>query len=137
MAGSLVYREYESDSGLKYGIRTDESNAESVVGGQVLSLPRTTNTGNVPQGLRPRYVLAFNQDNPAQKKRFIVGNPSAIGPIFAIGSTIITNPSTTDGDGVEGTKTFVVTAYRGERINFIPAAGGNVSDTGLDDGDPT
>lgn len=138
MAGSRVIRQYTDDAGNNYAIRLDESNAEGVTsGGNVLMPPRQGNVEGLPRGLEPRYVLTFLQSNPDVKRKFKVGGVTQVNDLFAVGATIsaaITSDPTDNSPGTEGV--FVVTAYRGEKRNFIPAIGGNTDDTGLTDGDP-
>jgi hypothetical protein len=137
MAGSRTLRQYTDDAGNNYTISIDESNAEGTTpNGNTLMPPRTVNSPDLPRSFKPRYVLAYLQDNPQVRRKFKIGGAAQVSELVAVGATIqaAVNASVADDSGGE-IGTFVVTAYRGERVNLRPAVGGNATDTGLDDGD--
>lgn len=135
MAGSRTIREYTDDAGIVYAIRTDKSNGNASPGGGAnisLLAARTANVPLIPKGFEPRYVLAYNQSNPNQRRKFYVGNLQAIQPLLVPGATIIAEdyPGLNDTPGVN--TTWVVTYYSGERRALIPSI--TSPDTSLTDG---
>lgn len=134
MAGSLLYFEYEADDGTSYAVKVDKSNANAVInpGNETLMSTRSTpNIKGLPRGLKMRYVLAYQQDKPEIRRKFWVGNTLAVVGILTPGTTIQTEayPGANDVAGV--TKTWVITAFRGEKTPIIPAV--TAPDTGLTD----
>jgi hypothetical protein len=129
MAGSLTYREYESDHSIFYSIQVDKSNDSLKTGytGQTLCNVRGSNWKLPPKSLILRRVHCFSQLNPLQKRSFIVGNKSVISsPFMEIGQEYIPNN--------DNTYSWIITGYTGERFTvpqFI-----NQADTGLTDGTP-
>jgi hypothetical protein len=135
MAGSRTIRQYTDDAGIVYAIRTDKSNANASPGGgaNISLLPvRTANVPLIPKGFEPRYVLAYNQANPNQRRKFFVGNLQAIQPLLAVGATIVAEDYPGAGDTPGANATWVVTYYSGERRALIPAIAS--PDTFLTDG---
>jgi hypothetical protein len=134
MAGSLIYRDYTSDSGVIYAVKLDESNSEATIGGTVL-VPARAAAGAVqkPAGLKLRYANAYNQDNPSQKRRFYLGTAAVATAAAAAGATISAEdyPGADAAAGVA--QTWVITSLRGEKAVKVPAVA--APDTGLDDGD--
>lgn len=138
MAGSLTYREYTSDAGVKYSIKVDKSNADAVPGSglaQSLCVERAANDPPLPSGLSKRYILCYAVPDPLIKRKFYVGNPGVIPALIAPGATI--NATEYPGlNDVAGTSvSWIVTAYRGEKSRNIPAF--TAPDTGLNDGTVT
>jgi hypothetical protein len=137
MAGSRVIRQYTDDAGNQYAITIDESNAEAIVGGgsTVLMPLRTSNIEGLPRGLTPRYVLAYLATNPLVRRKFKVGGVAQINALIQPGATITAAVTANPDDlGPGPGATFVITAYRGEKRNLIPATNA-AGDTGLIDGD--
>lgn len=137
MAGSLVYRQYISDSGITYAQRCDESNARaSVTGGNAagLSPVLTANVPGLPRGIGKRYVLAQSSANPNIRRKFWIGNPANVASLLLPGATITAEDYPGAGDTPGANATFIVTAYRGEKQTIVPAF--NALDTGLTDGTP-
>jgi hypothetical protein len=137
MAGSLVYRQYTSDSGQPYAMRCDESNARAAVTSNSNALSRnlTANVPQLPRGVTKRYVLCYNRAVPAMKRKFWVGDVLNIPQLLLPGATITGEdyPGAADTAGVN--QTWVVTAYRGEKVTVVPAF--DAPDTGLTDGTTT
>jgi hypothetical protein len=135
MAGSLTWRTYIDDSVTPYSIRTDKSNSNaSVTGGNASALcpVRTGNHPVLPKGLKPRYVLAYNQANPSERRRFVVGNTSLIPSLLVPGATLTGEDYPGAGDVAGSNVTWVVTYYSGERRKLVPAY--TAPDTYLTDG---
>ncbi len=135
MAGSLTYRSYTSDANIAYAIKVDESNANAAVtggAGGALCPIRTSNLMPLPGGLQKRYVLCYNKANPSERRKFYVGALNAIGNVLTPGATITAEdyPGTNDTPG--SNVTWVVTAYRGEKVRMVPSF--DSPDTGLTDG---
>lgn len=135
MAGSLTYREYISDAGVKYSIKIDKSNADAVPGSgvaQSLCAARLADDPAIPSGFSKRYILCYAIPDPLIKRKFYVGNPAVIPSLITPGATI--NATEYPGlNDVAGTSvTWAVTAYRGEKSRVIPAF--TSPDTGLTDG---
>lgn len=136
MSGSLTYRRYTTDNGVDYAIKIDESNASATVSGFSGELvpPRAGNYPLLCKGaIQPRYVNAYRQDNPAYKRKFIVGGVAGVNAVFAPGSVISTEGIRIDDNTAVRDVTWVITSYRGEKQNFAPSF--NAPDTGLIDGD--
>jgi hypothetical protein len=135
MAGSLTYRRYTSDDGTDYAIRIDESNASSNVVGSAGELvpPRAGNYLRLPNYIKPRYVLAYREDDPRFKRKFVIGGTAGIASVFAPGAKITSQGTLIDDQTAVRDNTWVITSYRGEKQNFAPAF--NAPDTGLIDGD--
>ncbi len=93
---------------------------------------RTGNPPRLPQGFKLRYCLAYNKANPLERRKFIIGSPLAALAAVGNGSTIAAEdyPGSNDAAGVS--KTWVITSYRGEKVNKVPAF--DAPDTGLTDG---
>jgi hypothetical protein len=129
MAGSLTWREYQSDFGITYSIKIDKSNANLTdkTGSILLCNPRTQNWELPPKTLRLRRIHCFSQLNVMLKRSFILGNKSnLLIPNLAIGGEYIYN-----NDGISS---WIITGYTGEKFTcpqFI-----NQTDTGLNDGTP-
>jgi hypothetical protein len=137
MAGSITYQRYTDDSGLSYSIKMDESNAKGTVGSKRLCLARSVAHDGMPKNMEPRYVLAYNQITPAQKRKFIVGNPNAITDLLTPGAIVVSEqyPAVNSESGGGGaTINWIVTYYSGERRKLIPAVNSSTGDTGLTDG---
>jgi hypothetical protein len=136
MAGSLTWRQYTSDSGVAYSIKIDESNGNGTVGTTAGALCpiRTANSAIPPAGLKPRYVNAYNQAVPLQKRRFIIGTAAASAALALPGATITASATAGPGDAAGATVTWVVTSVRGEKSRQAPAFA--APDTGLTDGSP-
>lgn len=136
MAGSLTYRTYRSDAGTFHSIRMDESNASATAAsGTQLCPERVGDYGALPLGLKVRYVNTFDAALPRRKRRFIIGDPALVAGLTVPGSIITSEvyPNTEDDGGAEGS--WVVTSYRGEKVNIIPGRAN--LDTGLTDGSST
>jgi hypothetical protein len=134
MAGSIIWAEYEADDGTTYAVKIDKSNANAITDPGAENLMPTRSTAGIkglPRGLKMRYCLAYQQDKPAIRRRFWVGNKQAVTNILTSGTTILCEayPGANDIAGVE--KTWVVTAFRGEKSPIIPTVG--APDTGLTD----
>jgi hypothetical protein len=140
MAGSRTWRSYTSDSGAQYSIQIDESNARAIPtaagsAGSELCPVRTANAPRLPKGLKLRYVNAYNQANPAEKRRFIVGTTSQIPIVTAPGATIVSEDYPGAGDTPGTTATWIVRGYRGEKVDNAPSF--SAPDTGLTDATTT
>jgi len=137
MAGSLTIRRYTSDTGGVYAFKVDKSNgnAQPFGGSDPLCPVRTADYPPLPSLYKKRYVLAYNQANPRQTRKFYVGVPSIVPTLTAPGAKLIAEdyPGTNDSAGAN--VTWIITAYRGERVNLLPAV--STPDTGLTDGSPT
>jgi hypothetical protein len=128
MAGSLTWREYESDFGIKYSIKIDKSNANLTDKTRTILLcnPRSQNWKLAPVGLTLRRINCFSQLNRQLKRSFILGNKSNILiPNLEIGGEYIYN-----NDGISS---WIITGYIGEK--FTCPQYFNQFDTGLTDGD--
>ena len=135
MAGSRTIRQYTDDAGIVYAIRCDKSNgnASPVGSTNIPLLPvRTANVPLLPRGLRPRYALAYNQANPGQRRRFIIGNLQAIQPILAVGSKILAEDYPGANDTAGSNVTWIVTYYSGEKRPLVPTF--DSPDSALTDG---
>jgi len=139
MAGSMTWGEYVSDTGLKYAIRIDKSNAKSITGltRNILVSPRGADYPELPVGLTPRYLSAYNRYAPAQKRKFVVGTAALITPGLYSGSEYIYTLPTSSATGAEagGAILWLVTGYYGETYKRMPVYYGQL-DTGLTDGTP-
>lgn len=136
MAGSITWRAYAPDSALptaEYALKIDKTNASATTttGSYILMPVRTAaSTQVLPNWIKKRYVLAASVSNPKIKRKFYIGNLTALTSILG-GSTISTEDYP-GADDAAGTSTiWTVTAYRGEKRNVPPAY--NASDTGLTD----
>jgi hypothetical protein len=135
MAGSRRWFLYKDDSGTDYSVNLDESNSEATVGGVRLFLNRTIANPLLRKGIKLRYVNAYLQSNPLNKRKFAVGNPLAIPQILA-GATITASVYGNPEDGVDtDTFTWVISSYRGEQSSIPPAVSATSGDSGLVDGD--
>lgn len=135
MAGSLTWRTYVDDSVTTYSIRVDKSNANAAVtggNGSALCPVRTGNFPVLPKGLQPRYILAYNQANSLERRKFIVGNTSSLGSILTPGSTLTGEEYPGSNAGAGSNVTWVITYYSGEARRLVPAFTSN--DTFLTDG---
>jgi hypothetical protein len=135
MSGSLTWREYESDHGVKYSIKVDKSNSNiaSAYGGLLLCKPRDSNLKLAPKTLKLRRVHCFAQYNPKLKRSFICGNRSLISDQnMEIGQEYLISAPLVDGDA--GVLVWIISGYTGERFS-VPTYYQN-ADTGLDDGTP-
>lgn len=135
MAGSRTWRAYTADSGVIYSVNVDKSNSNAAVtggsGGAALLPVRTANAAQLPRGVKMRYVLTYNQANPAQHRKFYVGTQAGA-LALANGSSITGEDYPGSGDTPGSNVTWIVTAYRGEKAR-LPAAFTS-PDTGLTDG---
>jgi len=132
MAGSLTWRQYETDNGSIFTIKMDKSNANfiSFFTGELLCEPRTFNWQQLPKLIKPRVVYAYNSLNKRERKSFIVGNVKAFKEDrFYYGASILQT-------SVTGGTFWIITGYRGERIRDMPKYF-NQEDTGLTDGTPS
>jgi hypothetical protein len=136
MAGSITWRAYAPDSALptaEYALKIDKTNAAATTttGSYILMPIRTSaSTQILPSWIKKRYVLAHSTSNPKIKRKFYVGNLTALTSILG-GSTISTEDYP-GADDVAGTNTtWTVTAFRGEKRNIPPAY--TSGDTGLTD----
>jgi hypothetical protein len=135
MAGSLTWRSYTNDNGISCAVKVDESNANAAVTGGAATplLPiRTANLVTLPRYTKMRYVLAYNQANPIERRKFYVGNPTLVPAVTAIGATLTAEDYPGVGDTAGTNVTWVITAYRGEKSKIVPAF--TAPDTGLTDG---
>lgn len=134
MAGSRRKFRYQSDSGQAFVLTLDESNGEAANGGGIRLTPNLVGGElNKPSGFTPRYVLAHLQSNPQIRRKFIVGDPDVVVGLVSTGNTV-SAAVYANADGTAPTPaTWVVTAYRGEKIAV--ASGVAAADTGLTDGD--
>lgn len=135
MAGSLTWREYTSDNGVPYAIRVDESNARGAFtggGADPLCPPRATDVPPLPNTIKPRYLLAYNQAKPVQKRKFILGDAGQIESALTVGATITAEQYPGAADTAGNNVTWVVTFYSGEKQKLVPAV--SSPDTGLTDG---
>lgn len=133
MAGSLTYREYQSDHGTKYSIRVDESNARlrnSSLTERLCNV-RTANWELPPKTLILRRIHCRAQFNLNLKRSFIVGNPIIIsGSALRIGEEYLAAVDSQDNP-LEA-QLWIITGYTGEK--FTPPVFYNQLDTGLTDG---
>lgn len=135
MAGSMTWREYQSDDTTTYAIKVDESNARGAItggGGDPLCPVRTSNVIPLYKGITPRYVLAYNSARPIQRRKFIVGDRTLLGAVLTIGATITAEQYPGAADTAGGNVTWVITYFGGEKQRLIPSFSG--PDTGLTDG---
>jgi hypothetical protein len=140
MSGSRTWRAYTSDSGTQYSIAVDKSNASAIPtgggsAGGALCPARTINAPRLPRGLKTRYVNAYNQANPLERRKFTVGSTAAIATVIAPGATIAGEDYPGAGDTAGTSVTWVITSYRGEKTNNAPAF--TAPDTALTDGTVT
>jgi hypothetical protein len=133
MSGSLTWREYESDHGVKYSIKVDKSNANlrGAYSGLILCKPREVNLKLPPKTLVLRRIHCFAQYNPNIRRSFICGNKEVIkNPNMEIGQEYITDLA--DVAGSISIPVWIVTGYVGERFT-VPTYYYQI-DTGLNDG---
>jgi len=133
MAGSITWREYETDWGKKYSIRVDKSNAGKLAAftSEILCKPRTETLELPPKGLVLRRLHCFSQDGLNLKRSFIIGNPKVIRLAnLSIGQEYIYQSAPSDGDPY--LSAWIITGYTGER--FTCPVYYSQLDTGLDDG---
>jgi hypothetical protein len=135
MAGSKVYRQYNSDGGGVFTVLVDESNAEATIDAGTLPLIplRGVPSGRLPSGFTPRYVLCTLLTNPKIRRKFKIGNPALVASALVPGAILKAQVYPTSADALSTTSDWTITAYRGEKINIVPSTG--VGDTGLTDGD--
>lgn len=134
MAGSLIGVSYKRDNGEFYALNRDESNARALaldsagVAQQFLFLAAATPfVGSLaPKGFRERYANTFLQSDPRVRRKFPIGNPSALSFLSQPGALISASIRTN-----ETAVTWVVTSLRGERSPRNVSFG---SDTGQTDG---
>lgn len=124
MAGSLKAFTYESDEGVLYGVRRDESGGEATFGGASLFASFVAGRPNIATGIKCRYINTVLSTDPNIKKRFEVGRPSVFNSINAGGQIIEA------AGGLVAGGTYLVTSKVGEVCRFLTAA-----DTGQIDGD--
>lgn len=136
MAGSIARRLYVSDAGISYSIKIDESNARATpfAGTNPLCPALTANAPGTPAGFSRRYILCFALNQPRIRRRFFVGDPGLISTLTQPGATLASEVFPGSGDTAGTPVTWVITAYRGEKQEVVPAAGS--PDTGLIDGTP-
>jgi hypothetical protein len=133
MAGSLTYREYQSDHGTKYSILVDKSNAnkQAAYTQEKLCNLRSQNWELPPKSLILRRVHCFSQEGVNIRRSFIVGNPKVFNlSNLKIGQEYLINPSSTPGD--TSLNAWIITGYTGERFS-CPQFYGQL-DTGINDG---
>jgi len=135
MAGSISWREYTSDDGTIYAIRSDESNANAfgAAGSSLLPVP-TGNRQQIPKGLKKRYVIATSISNPNLRRKFYVGSQATMLALKnqspkTITATDYPNAGATNA-GV--TTTWTITYFKGEISRVVPDF--TAPDTGLTDG---
>jgi hypothetical protein len=118
-------------------MRCDESNARANVtsNSNALSRSLTANVPQLPRGVTKRYVLCYNRAIPAMKRKFWVGDSLNIPQLLLPGATITGEDYPGSGDTAGVNQTWVVTAYRGEKVSVVPAF--DSPDTGLTDGTTT
>lgn len=137
MSGSMTERQYTADNGATYSIRCDESNANATAtAGGITSPPllpiKIANQPFAPQGTKFRYVNAYNQANPAQRRRFKY-SISAQTVILAPGATISCEDYPAAGATASGvTQTWIVGTAVGEKSRRSKPF--SAPDTGLTDG---
>jgi hypothetical protein len=131
MAGSISWFDYQGDNNIRYALKMDKSNGTAQINGKPLMLVRAAGALASPSGLKKRYAYAYSQANPRIKRRFWVGNPAAVADVLAGGFNITAEDYPAGDDKPGASKTWVITAYRGERSSPIPAA--SATDTGLTD----
>jgi len=137
MAGSLTWRQYQSDDGTTYAIKVDESNARGAITGGTADPLCPVRTANIPplyKGIRPRYVLAYNSAVPTQRRKFVIGDKTLLTRTLTIGATITAEQYPSAGDAPGSNVTWVITYFGGERQKLIPTF--SSVDTGLTDGTP-
>jgi hypothetical protein len=122
MAGSMVYRNYTTDSGVGASLYRDESNAEATSGGTTLLQAFVPGNGGLSGFIKPRYVNTVLSTDPNRRKKFTVGT-------VALFNSIVSGAQILEGTGATGL-TWNVSSKVGERAK-IPSA----LDTGLTDGD--
>ena len=136
MAGSRTWRTYTTDDNISYSIQVDKSNANGAISGgsgtNVLCLPRTANLPQPPKGFRYRYALAYNQANPKERRKFVIGNTSLIVSIVTPGCIILAEDYPGGGDTAGNNVNWVVTFYSGEKRRLVPVFA--APDTDLNDG---
>lgn len=134
MAGALRYYDYRSDSyaGV-FGIRLDRTNGLATVleTGTRICLDKTPQfAGQSPADFRPRIANTFNEGNPRQKRRFVVGNPAAYAELgFSIDSVILAEGYPGDNDAAGAVDRWRVTSLTGEHSGQLPY--GNVTSSSL------
>lgn len=114
----------EDDNAVTYGIVLDESNGEANIGGVRLTREFEGTPMGRPCNLRMRYVNTVNRDNPAQRKRFIVGDPVTFNSITA--GLLITEGASDRTNAA----TWTVLSKVGQFVRFISGI-----DSGLTDRD--
>lgn len=134
MSGSRSWREYISDTGNRYSIQVDESNANLITAFSqvILCRQRDSNPPPAPIGLKLRKVNCFAQFAPRIKRTFIVGNPEFYTSRLARGEEYLINATPLNDDS--GVNLWVITGYVGESFT-CPIYFQN-ADTGLIDGTP-
>jgi hypothetical protein len=134
----MTWRAYTADNGTEYSVKVDESNAaaETVGSNSVpIMLVRTANAPMLPKGLNMRYVNTYNADIPRQKRKFWIGDPTAVSEILLVGASLTaTRYPAGAGDNAGVESTWIITSYRGERSTQPPAF--DAPDTGLTDASP-
>lgn len=129
MAGSNHWFRYTADNGTNYAFYRDLSNSKALVNPTGSSSTTTaacpdfvSGDGTIPTGLIPRFVYAYNQAKPTQKRKFYIGSKTLYDSMTS-GATIATAAS-----GGFPAATWIVTRKRGETAR-IPSA----TDTGQTD----
>jgi len=121
MAGSLVWKNYQSDDGTDWAIFVDESNYEAA-NGAAGAAPDPTQLYKPPRNLRPRFAVYGNTD----------GTRTISVPINTQATYNALDRTSTIPDVLAGgSATLFLVRKRAEQIGPIPTA----ADTGLDDGD--
>jgi hypothetical protein len=121
MAGSLDYAGYTDDGGNTFVLKRDRTNSTATVAGAALMIPRTAaGTSRAPMGIKFRYALAYNEANPLQRRKFIIGNPSAARLILQGGAQISAEDYPGAADAAGAAQTWTVTYYSGEKSRTIP-----------------
>lgn len=135
MSGSLTWREYESDHGTIYSIRTDKSNARLLCAftGEALINVRGANWELPPKTLVLRRLHCVAQFNLSVKRSFVVGNRKAISlSNLRIGQEYLVDQNSTAGALDIGV--WIITGYTGEKFTCPKYI--NQIDSGLTDGTP-
>jgi hypothetical protein len=139
MAGSLTYRSYTNDGGVKYSVKIDESNANGIaISGTGTSNPvvlmplRNANAPLLSKGAKMRYANCSSVNNPTIRRRFYYSVESAA--TLATDGATITAPIYPDQNGTTGgvASSWKVNTVVGEKFRRAPAF--DAPDTGLTDG---
>lgn len=132
MAGSRTWRTYISEDGTRYSIELDKSNSNAILpAGGVPAVPiRQSDYPPMPCNLAPRFVYAYNRDNPVKKRKFVVGATSLAALVYTTDGGYLIVPNIEDNIPED---IWIITGYVGEKLSRI-ATYINNPDTGLTDG---